>query len=50
MKKVLYPILAVIVFVVMQAFGSVAMALITFIKNPKVFMELAMSGNQTAFK
>lgn len=49
MKKVLYPILAVIVFVVMQAFGSVAMALITFIKNPKVFMELARSGNQTAF-
>ena len=49
MKKILYPILVVIVFVVMQAFGSVAMMAISFIKNPKVFMEIAKSGNQVAF-
>lgn len=49
MKKVLYPILAVIVFAVMQAFGALAMVAISFIKNPKVFMEIAKSGNQTAF-
>lgn len=48
MKKILYPILAVIVFAVMQALGSVGMVAISFIKNPKVFMEIAKSGNQAA--
>ena len=49
MKKVLYPILAIIVFVVMQVFGALAMVAISFIKNPDVFMTIARAGNQEAF-
>lgn len=49
MKKVLYPILVIIVFVVMQVFGALAMVLIAFIKNPDVFMTIAKSGSQEAF-
>jgi len=49
MKKVLYPILVIIVFTVMQVFGALAMLAISFIKNPDVFMAIARSGNQEAF-
>ena len=49
MKKILYPILVIIVFVVMQVLGAVAMMAFAFIKNPDVFMTIAKSGNQEAF-
>ncbi len=48
MKKVLYPILAIIVFLVMQVVGALVMAVISFSKNPDVFLTLARSGNQEA--
>ncbi|MBO7570041.1 MAG: CPBP family intramembrane metalloprotease [Bacteroidaceae bacterium] len=45
MKKVLYPILAVIVFFVMQVFAGVGIAVITIAKNPSEFQTIAKSGN-----
>ena len=49
MKKVLYPILVIIVFLVMQVVGALVMAAVAFAKNSDVFMTLAKSGNQEAF-
>lgn len=48
MKKVLYPILAVIVFFTIQVIAGVGMAVITIAKNPSMFKTIAQSGDINA--
>ena len=48
MKKVLYPILAVIVFLVMQVVGAGIMMGMAFAKNPDLLIELVKLGNREA--
>ena len=48
MKKVLYPILAVIVFIIMQAVAGVAIFVAAAVMNPEKFSTIARSGDREA--
>lgn len=49
MKKVLYPILAVFAFVIMQTVAGVAMVVAAIIKDPDLLKEMAKKGDPNAF-
>ena len=47
MKKILYPILALIVFTVMQAVAGVAIYAVAVIKDPELLKKVAQTGDQS---
>ncbi len=47
MKKILYPILAVIVFTVMQAVAGIAIYAVALFKDPELLKKVAQTGDQS---